>query len=59
MTKVRLQRVVYTRVTNEDFAILNELADERQQTVSQLIRKILIDAKILHRSKGQTVESTG
>ena len=45
----KLERVVYARITNDDYRALNLLADERQQTISQLIRKILIDAGVLNR----------
>jgi hypothetical protein len=45
----KLERVVYARITTEDYRALNILADERQQTISQLIRKILIDSGVLNR----------
>ncbi len=45
----KLERVVYTRITDDDYRALNLLADERQQTISQLIRKILIDSGVLNR----------
>jgi hypothetical protein len=45
----KLERVVYARLTNEDYRALNLLADKRQQTISQLIRKILIDSGVLNR----------
>ncbi len=45
----KFERVVYARITNDDYRALNLLADERQQTISQLIRKILIDAGVLNR----------
>lgn len=45
----KLDRVVYARITTEDYRALNVLADERQQTISQLIRKILIDSGVLNR----------
>ncbi len=45
----KLERVVYARITDDDYRALNLLADERQQTISQLIRKILIDSGVLNR----------
>lgn len=45
----KLERVVYARITTEDYRALNVLADERQQTISQLIRKVLIDSGVLSR----------
>lgn len=48
--KARLDKVVYSRITAEDLRVLTDLADERQQTISQLIRKVLIDSKILQRA---------
>ena len=45
----KLEKVLYTRVTTDDFHILSQIADERQQSISQLIRKILIDAGVLPR----------
>jgi hypothetical protein len=45
----KFERVVYARITNDDYRALNVLANERQQTISQLIRKILIDAGVLNR----------
>lgn len=45
----KLEKVLYTRVTIEDFHALNRIADEKQQTISQLIRKILIDSGVLAR----------
>jgi hypothetical protein len=45
----KLERVVYARITTEDYRALNVLADERQQTISQLIRKILIDSGVINR----------
>ena len=44
----KLERVVYARITTEDYRALNVLADKRQQTISELIRKILIDAGVLN-----------
>ena len=45
----KLERVVYARVTDEDYKDILALADDRQQSISQLIRKILIDAGVLSR----------
>jgi len=45
----KLEKVLYTRVTIEDFHALNRIADEKQQSISQLIRKILIDSGALPR----------
>lgn len=45
----KLEKVLYTRVTMQDFHVLTQLADERQQSISQLIRKILIDSGVLPR----------
>ena len=45
----KLEKTLYTRVTTEDFRLLEQLADERQQSISQLIRKIMIDAGVLPR----------
>jgi hypothetical protein len=45
----KFERVVYSRITDDDYRTLNLLADERQQTISQLIRKILIDSGVLNR----------
>jgi hypothetical protein len=48
-SKIKLTKTVYARITSQDFADLTDLADERQQSISQVIRKALIDAKILNR----------
>lgn len=45
----KLEKVVYARVTDEDYKTIHALADDRQQSISQLIRKILIDAGVLTR----------
>lgn len=45
----KLEKTVYARITADDYNILTQLADQRQQTMSQLIRKILIDANVLPR----------
>jgi hypothetical protein len=45
----KLEKVLYTRVTIEDFQVLNRIADEKQQSISQLIRKILVDSGALPR----------
>jgi hypothetical protein len=45
----KLERVVYARITTEDYRALNALADKRQQTISQPIRKTLIDSGVLNR----------
>ena len=45
----KLEKTVYARITTNDYDILTQLADQRQQTMSQLIRKILIDANVLPR----------
>lgn len=52
----KLEKTVYARITTEDFIILTQLADQRQQTMSQLIRKILIDANVLPRHQQTTPE---
>ncbi len=44
----KLEKVVYARITNDDYRALNLLADEQQPPISQLIRKILIDSGILN-----------
>jgi DNA-binding MarR family transcriptional regulator len=49
MTTKNLEKTVYTRITMEDFQALNRIADEKQQTISQLVRKILIDSGALSR----------
>jgi hypothetical protein len=49
MTTKNLEKTVYTRITMEDFQVLNRIADEKQQTISQLVRKILIDSGALSR----------
>ena len=46
-TKTTLNKTVYTRITGADFAVLNMVADQRQQTISQVIRKALIDQGII------------
>jgi hypothetical protein len=45
----KLEKTLYTRVTEQDFRALIEVADQRQQSISQLIRKTLIDSGILNR----------
>lgn len=45
----KLEKTLYTRVTENDFKILTQLADQRQQSISQLIRKTLIDSGVLSR----------
>jgi predicted HicB family RNase H-like nuclease len=45
----KLEKTLYTRVTENDFKILTQLADQRQQSISQLIRKTLIDSGVLGR----------
>lgn len=49
MTTKNLEKTVYTRITMEDFQTPNRIADEKQQTISQLVRKILIDSGALAR----------
>ena len=49
MTTNNLEKTVYARITMEDFHALNRIADEKQQTISQLVRKILIDSGTLPR----------
>ena len=46
----KLEKTLYTRLTDNDFRILQQLADERQQSISQLIRKVMIDSGILERN---------
>lgn len=48
-TTNKLNKTVYTRITSSDFAALTALADERQQSISQVIRKALIDVGVLTR----------
>jgi hypothetical protein len=43
MAKTKLTKLAHTRLTAEDLEKLLVLADQRQQTVSQIIRKALID----------------
>ena len=45
----KLEKVVYARVTTDDLYAIIALAEERQQSISQFIRKTLIDTGIIHR----------
>jgi DNA-binding MarR family transcriptional regulator len=45
----KLEKTLYTRVTEQDFHVLSQVAEQRQQSISQLIRKILIDSGTLNR----------
>jgi uncharacterized protein (DUF1778 family) len=46
---IKLEKVVYARVTTDDLRAISALAEERQQSISQFIRKSLIDTGIIHR----------
>jgi hypothetical protein len=46
-TTAKLEKTLYTRVTDADFQVLASLADQRQQSLSQLIRKTLIDQGLI------------
>jgi hypothetical protein len=43
----KLEKVVYARVTTDDLYAISALAEERQQSISQLIRKTLIDQGLI------------
>ena len=45
----KLEKVVYARVTSDDLYAISALAEERQQSISQFIRKTLIDTGIIRR----------
>lgn len=47
----KLERVVYARVTTDDLYAISALAEERQQSISQFIRKTLIDSGVIDRSQ--------
>ena len=49
-TTAKLEKTLYTRVTDADFQVLTSLADQRQQSISQVIRKALIDQQLLARN---------
>lgn len=46
----KLEKVVYARVTTDDLYAISILAEQRQQSISQFIRKTLIDTGIISRN---------
>jgi hypothetical protein len=46
----KLEKTIYARITHRDFNELCRLAEERQQSISQLVRKVLIDSGVLTRN---------